>query len=84
MKMNRKHLTTGAEANILKFKELQGILTEEDAKRWKEIKSVFMKAQKMSGLGENNQTAQVLIQMEDMTKSLSAIAYEIGKGLEEK
>ncbi len=77
-------LTTGAEANILKFKELQGILTEEDAKRWKEIKSVFMKAQKMSGLGENNQTAQVLIQMEDMTKSLSAIAYEIGKGLEEK
>lgn len=77
-------LTTGAEANILKFKELQGILTEEDEKRWKEIKSVFMKAQKMSGLGENNQTAQVLIQMEDMTKSLSAIAYEIGKGLEEK
>ena len=77
-------LTTGAEANILKFKELQGILTEEDAKRWEEIKSVFMKAQKMSGLGENNQTAQVLIQMEDMTKSLSAIAYEIGKGLEEK
>ncbi len=43
-----------------------------------------MKAQKMSGLGASNQTAQVLIQMEDMTKSLSAIAYEIGKGLEEK
>lgn len=77
-------LTTGAEANILKFKELQGILTEEDAKRWKEIKSVFMQTQKMKGLGENNQTAQVLLQMEDMSKSLGAIAYEIGKGLEAK
>ena len=77
-------LTTGAEANMLKFKELQGLLSEADTKRWNSIKEVYQKSQKMSGLGENNQTAQVLLQMEDMTKSLSAIAYEIGKGLEEK
>ncbi len=70
-------LTTGAEANMLKFKELQEILTEEEAKRWNEIKDKFQKAQKMKGLGDNNQTAQVLLQMEEMTKGLKGIAEVI-------
>ena len=70
-------LTTGAEANMLKFKELQEILTEEEAKRWNEIKEKFQKAQKMKGLGDNNQTAQVLLQMEEMTQGLKGIAEVI-------
>ncbi len=67
-------LTTGAEANMLKFKELQGILSEQEAKRWQEIKEKYQKAQKMKGLGENNQTAQVLLQMEEITQGLKGIA----------
>ena len=70
-------LTTGAEANMLKFKELQEILTEQEAKRWNDIKNKFQKAQKMKGLGENNQTAQVLLQMEEITKGLEGIAEVI-------
>ncbi len=39
-------LTTGAEANMLKFKELFGVLSEEDAKRWEDIKQLFVKNNK--------------------------------------
>ena len=72
-------LTTGAEANMLKFKELQGILSPEEKQRWLAIKEVYQKDQKMSGLGEDNQTAQVLLQMEEITKGLGVIASVIGK-----
>lgn len=34
-------LTTGAEANLLKWKELQGCLSETESQRWSEIKRVF-------------------------------------------
>jgi MoxR-like ATPase len=34
-------LTTGAEENLLKLKELRGTLTEEEAARWQEIKKEF-------------------------------------------
>ena len=72
-------LTTGAEANMLKFKELQGMLSPKEAQRWQAIKEVYQKSQKMSGLGEDNQTAQVLLQMEEITKGLGVIANVIGK-----
>ncbi|HLC15898.1 MAG TPA: AAA family ATPase, partial [Thermodesulfovibrionia bacterium] len=36
-------LTTGAEANLLKFKELTHTLTEADLQRWQEIKKIFTK-----------------------------------------
>ena len=33
-------LTTGAEANLLKFREMEGNLTQEERERWEEIKLV--------------------------------------------
>ena len=36
-------LTTGAEANMLKFKELTILLSEEGSKRWEEIKHTFQR-----------------------------------------
>jgi hypothetical protein len=36
-------LTTGAEANLLKFKELTHTLTEAELQRWQEIKKIFTK-----------------------------------------
>lgn len=34
-------LTTGAEANLLKWKQLQGSLTDAESRRWEEVKKVF-------------------------------------------
>ncbi|MGP8298292.1 DNA repair ATPase [Streptomyces inhibens] len=42
-------LTTGAEANLLKLAELRGTLTPEQAARWAELKSAYVRAQKLGG-----------------------------------
>jgi len=52
-------LTTGAEANLLKFKELTGKLTPEDKERWAQIKQIFVKQQKLKGMGQDKQMGLV-------------------------
>lgn len=42
-------LTTGAEANLLKLAELRATLTTEQAERWTEIKSRYVRAQALGG-----------------------------------
>ncbi|WP_439879818.1 DNA repair ATPase [Pontibacter sp. MBLB2868] len=66
-------LTSGAEANMLKFKQLIGIATEDDSRRWEDIKATFVRNQRMKGLGGNNQAGQVLAQMENISGGLEGI-----------
>ena len=42
-------LTTGAEANLLKLREMRGLQTPEDEKRWHEIKGEFVRHTRMGG-----------------------------------
>ncbi|MGW0820249.1 DNA repair ATPase [Streptomyces sp. NPDC002845] len=46
-------LTTGAEANLLKLAELRGTLTAEQAVRWAELKSAYVRAQTLGGPEED-------------------------------
>ena len=46
-------LTTGAEANLLKLAELRGRLTPEQARRWAEVKSAFVREQALGGDGDD-------------------------------
>nr|WP_318847731.1 AAA family ATPase [Chryseobacterium sp. JV558] len=64
-------LTTGAEANMLKLKELMRILSEEEAERWDEIKKIFVKNKTLRGLGENDRMSQIV-----------ALLAQFGEGLE--
>lgn len=64
-------LTTGAEANMLKLKELISIISEEEAERWEEIKKTFVKNKTLKGLGENDRMAQIV-----------ALLAQFGEGLE--
>lgn len=66
-------LTNGAEANLLKFKELTGQLTEKEKGRWEEIKSTFIKNRKLKGLGADNQVGQVVVSMESISVELEGI-----------
>ncbi len=70
-------LTTGAEANILKFKHMMSWQTDEDKLRWEEILEVFQKKQKSLGYGENNQFGLAIEQMESIADSLDGIKEEI-------
>jgi hypothetical protein len=66
-------LTSGAEANMLKFKALNGMLSEEESARWEEIKITYVKNLKIKAFGDNNQVGQVLEQMENISGGLSGI-----------
>ncbi|WP_196895015.1 DNA repair ATPase [Aureivirga marina] len=66
-------LTSGAEANILKFREMIGLLSEEEKDRWNSIKETFLKKQKLNLVG-GNQMGQILEQMEAISESLQKMA----------
>lgn len=72
-------LTTGLEANMLKLKELMGIMTETEQLRWDDIKKTFMKNKTLKGLGENDRMAQVVALLSDFADGLNGIKDVLGK-----
>ncbi|CAN5252532.1 DNA repair ATPase [soil metagenome] len=66
-------LTTGAEANLLKFKDLEGILTDPEAARWAEIKKTFTKNKLLGGAGEHDPVARVVAQLSAFNDGLEGI-----------
>lgn len=66
-------LTTGAEANMLKLKELMGMMSENETERWEEIKKTFVKNKTLKGLGENDRMAQVVALLAHFSEGLEGI-----------
>ncbi len=46
-------LTSGAEANLLKLAELRGRLSEEQARRWADVKAAYLRSQALGGDDED-------------------------------
>lgn len=65
-------LTTGSEANMLKFKSLTNLLTNEEGIRWSNIKEEFLKRQKMKGYGDDS-SAQVIVQLQSIADNLQQL-----------
>ena len=72
-------LTTGAESNILKFKELMNLMTEEDQVRWDEIRSEFGRRQTMSGMEDSDDIAKIVTQLSVFGKGVSDIHNTLSK-----
>lgn len=68
-----QNLTTAAEANLLKFYEMEGLLDEKQAARWEQIKKDFNKRKLLGGAGENDPVARVVAQLTQFNDGLSAI-----------
>jgi len=66
-------LTTSAEANLLKFKELTSSMNETETKRWEGIKKTFNRNLLLAGAGGSDRMGQVLLQMETLTNGIGAI-----------
>ncbi|BDS06455.1 hypothetical protein NT6N_14950 [Oceaniferula spumae] len=66
-------LTTGAEANLLKFKEMENILTPAEEQRWAQIKKDFNKNKLLGGAGENDPIARVVAQLTQFNDGLESI-----------
>ena len=74
-------LTTNAESNLLKFKELMGMLTPDEAQRWASIKRTFQQNVKMHGVAADDQVGQVIVQLRDFGDGLHAIRESLGEGV---
>ena len=68
-------LTSGAEANKLKFKSLIKVIEDTEKQRWEEILETFQKQQEMKGYG--NQNALAIKEMENISRHLDGIREEM-------
>jgi hypothetical protein len=74
-------LTSDQEANMLKFRELMGIITPEEADRWDDIKRTFATNVKLSGMDAGSEVAQVLVQLGSLSDGLHAIRRALDNGI---
>ncbi|HEY0038305.1 MAG TPA: hypothetical protein VGB66_16515, partial [Longimicrobium sp.] len=65
-------LTTGAEENLLKLKELRGVLTADEAARWEQIKRDFLRNKAM-GSDDADVGGRVVAQLADIAGGLQAL-----------
>jgi len=76
-------LTSDTEANMLKFKEMSGILAEDEAEaiRWAGIKRTYEQNVKMKGIDAGDQVGQVILQLREFSDGLHAIREAMGEGV---
>ena len=74
-------LTTGTEANLLKFKELTGTITPEESARWEEIKKTFRKNQLFRGADGKDPMVQVVERLTALQDSLGELGGVFAKAL---
>jgi hypothetical protein len=74
-------LTTDNEANMLKFKEIMGILTTEEKQRWEAIKYAYVESVRMSGMTSEDQAGQLMRQLASMRDGLESIRQVIAKAV---
>ena len=74
-------LTSDTEANLLKFKELMGILTEPELERWNDIKKSFRKNQQLKSVGGEDRLAQAVLQLSNVGEGLQGIRETMDAGM---
>jgi hypothetical protein len=58
-------LTADTESNLLKLKEIAGLLTESEQKRWEEIKEIFKKNNKHGGMAKDDKVFSQLLEFNE-------------------
>lgn len=66
-------LTSSAEANLLKYKEITKRINKEEQDRWTSIKETFVKNNKLKGLVNSNEMAQIISQLMEFSDGLKGI-----------
>ncbi len=74
-------LTTGAQANLLKLKELMGELEGEELQRWEDIKQTFQRNLLLSGASEDDGLGRVIAQMTTVSDGLISIKKAVEAGM---
>ena len=69
-------LTTGTEANVLKFKEMMDWIDDDELARWDEIRKTFRRNNEITALGDDR-TAAVVNELTKFNRGLGAIGEAI-------
>ncbi|MDB6155707.1 MAG: ATPase, partial [Chthoniobacteraceae bacterium] len=77
-------LTNGAEANLLKLRELTGTLTPEEAVRWETICKTFRKNQLFQGGDERDPVSQVVRQLSACFDGIDSIKEVLSAGFRDR
>ncbi len=77
-------LTTGAESNLLKFRELEGVLTSEETARWEDIKKKFNRNLLMGGRGDNDPVSRVVGTLAGFSEGLGRIEGVLADAAEQQ
>ncbi len=72
-------LTSGAEANFLKLKELMDVQTKAEKARWEDIKKTFNKNKLFNTVDENDPMSRVLLQMARFAEGIEGIKDALDK-----
>ena len=72
-------LSQAAEANLLKWRDINGLATEEDKTRWTEIKSTFKRNLLTGGAGENDPINRITGHMSAFTLGLEKIEQAVSQ-----
>jgi len=75
-------LTQGSEANLLKFKKLNGFMSEKERSRWDAIVSTFQKNQEFLNVDPDNQLGQLMVRLTSLKESLVAIDHSLTDGFQ--
>ncbi|MCK5805292.1 MAG: DNA repair ATPase [Lentisphaeria bacterium] len=75
-------LTTGAEANFLKFKEMMGTQDPDERARWSEIKTEFNRRQALAGVDDADDMGKVLAQLSAFNANLGHVRNSLEKGFD--
>ncbi len=74
-------LTSGTEANMLKFKELIGIASDEEQQRWNDIKRTYKQNVKLRGIGSDDKVGQVIATLTTFADGLDSIKKTLAHGV---
>jgi hypothetical protein len=72
-----QNLTTGAESNYLKFREMIGVQTPAEKTRWEEIKATFKRNMLARGGSDSDPVGRVVAQLADFRGGLQSIGETI-------
>ncbi|MES2598829.1 MAG: DNA repair ATPase [Verrucomicrobiota bacterium] len=72
-------LSKAAEANLLKWREINGLATEADKQRWNEIKSTFKRNLLTGGAGENDPINRITGHLSAFTAGLEKIEQAVAQ-----
>jgi hypothetical protein len=70
-------LSQSAEANLLKWREINGLLTQSEAERWTDIKRTFSRNLLSGGAGENDPVSRITGHLSAFTVGLEKIQQAV-------